>query len=254
MTKIFFNLLILIFTFYIFLFQTKLTFAETPMKSKKTIVLIHGLTGDSSGWSNTKSYLENEGFKVVLFNLPGHGGSKEDLLGITLQDWIKSVQEVLDKESENGKVAIYGHSMGGLLAVYVANLDKNSSKVDEIVTYGAAFQHISFKERVIIFFSPLIQIFKPYYAINTDKEIPFTMLRDFRNINDMATRSLKNNHIPYLAIHGTNDESVPIDYASVLLLNAPNTLFSKYPGGKHYPNTDEEFNFISQKIIDFIDE
>lgn len=221
---------------------------ETPVKK---IVLIHGLTGDAGGWKTLQTVLEKQGYELILFDLPGHGGKRDDLKGISWHDWVDEVQVVIDRESRDDKVAVFGHSMGGLLAVYVGNQPGNQDKIASTITFGAAFQDFSFVERVAIFFAPIIQHFRPYYQVTADNEMPFVMLRDYLALNTAAKKAANNNAIRQLAIHGTRDASIPVVEAKANLQNKPNITFAEVDQ-PHYPENDEDFEEISQLIVAFL--
>src|SRR3990167_6904443 len=126
---------------------------KRPVTNK--IILIHGLSGESSGWISMKNMLAEHGCELILFDLPGHGESQQELSDVSWKDWARQVQEEVDKQSQDGKVSIFGHSMGGLLAYIVGN--QNVDKVENIVTFGAAFQNISLKDKIIIHLSPILK-------------------------------------------------------------------------------------------------
>jgi len=222
-----------------------------PPETNK-IIVIHGLTGDAAGWTSLERSLTEKGYEVILFNLPGHGGSREDLRGVTWRDWVDAVQEVIDRESQDGKVSIFGHSMGGLLAVYVGNLEGNSDKISSTVTFGAAFQNFTLKERVGIYLSPIIQIFRPYYQVSGGREMPFSMLRDYLALNTAAKKSADKNIIRQLSLHGIRDQSIPVAEAQENLMGKPNIQFETLDQ-PHYPESKEGFEEIALKIMDFLE-
>lgn len=220
-----------------------------PMSNK--IILIHGLSGESSGWNSMKNMLSAHGYELILFDLAGHGTSRQDLREVTWKDWQRQVQEVIDRESQDGKVSIFGHSMGGLLAYIVAN--QNTDKVEKIVTFGAAFQNISLKDKIVIYLSPILKYVKPTYEISPGHTIPLTTLKDFLYLNTSAKKIVKTNQIRSLALHGKNDTSVPVEEARQQLEGKSNIEF-KVLEQSHYPGTDGEFREIADQIRDFLSE
>ena len=197
--------------------------------------------------------LAKQDYELILFDLPGHGGTREDLKGVSWRDWVDAVQVVLDRESQEGKVTVFGHSMGGLLAVYVGNLDGNAEKISNTITFGAAFQDFTVTERVAIFFAPIIQHFKPYHQVTADKEIPFVMLQDYLALNTAAKKAVQSNVIRQLSLHGTRDQSIPVDEAKVNLQGKPNVTFVTIDQ-PHYPENEAGFAEISQQILGFLEQ
>lgn len=87
----------------------------------KVVVLIHGFGEDGSIWNYTSNKLKNS-FKIVIPDLPGSGTSeilKEDLQ-ISVDDYAEVISEILKKESIK-KCIVIGHSMGGYIALAIAN-------------------------------------------------------------------------------------------------------------------------------------
>ena len=84
---------------------------------KRTAVLIHGITSDSSGWWRFGPDLATRGYHVIAVDLRGHGLSPRGEYGP--QAW---ADDVLESVPTTPDVAL-GHSLGGLvLAVAVERL------------------------------------------------------------------------------------------------------------------------------------
>ena len=221
----------------------------TNQKVKNKIILIHGLSGDASGWSSMKNMLAKHGYELILFDLAGHGTSEQKLHEVTGKDWQQQVQKVINQESQDGTVSIFGHSMGGLLAYIVGN--QNTDKVEKIVTFGAAFQNISLKDKIIIYLSPILKYLKPTYEISHGHAIPLTTLKDFLYLNTSAKNVIKTNKLSSLALHGRQDRSVPVEEARFHLEGRPNISF-KVLNQSHYPRNEDEFREIASEIRSFI--
>ncbi len=87
-----------------------------------TVVFLHGLGGDLSSWIEEAQRLEKT-HTVVLFDLPGHGASAVPPQGIDLVDIGREIALVLANE-KLAPATIVGHSLGAVLAGYVALADK----------------------------------------------------------------------------------------------------------------------------------
>lgn len=89
--------------------------------SKPGVLMIHGLGGTSSDFGSLFRCLEAAGFCVEMVNLPGHGGSPEDLLKISVADWTHAVRlSYLAMQQRHDVVHVVGMCMGALLAIEVA--------------------------------------------------------------------------------------------------------------------------------------
>ncbi len=84
-------------------------------------LLIHGFGGNPEDLKHLVHYLESEGYAVACPTLKGHTGTREDLVSTTYMDWIFSAEESFRSLAKrDGKVALVGYSMGGLIALNLA--------------------------------------------------------------------------------------------------------------------------------------
>ncbi len=95
----------------------------------KTIILIHGLGGNISHWTNNIKPLAKK-FHCIAIDLPGYGYSDKnmdttnrDLLGF----YADFILEFIQKKSLE-VVTLVGHSMGGQIAMITAMKDQNKVK------------------------------------------------------------------------------------------------------------------------------
>jgi Esterase/lipase len=125
--------------------------------SNVAVLMLHGLTASAAEMRLLGDFLHARGYTVWAPLLPGHGTSPEDLQEKTYQDFIRSALEGYDRLKEcRGveKVHIVGQSMGGLLALYLAEKGLG----DKIVVLAApVWIHQSLGE-----FSRILHHVKPY--------------------------------------------------------------------------------------------
>ncbi|MEP6595192.1 MAG: alpha/beta hydrolase [Ginsengibacter sp.] len=87
----------------------------------KTVVLIHGFGEDGNIWNDIVKKLKND-FRVIVPDIPGSGRStilKDEDTPILIDDYAEVIIHVLKNEPENNFVII-GHSMGGYIALAIA--------------------------------------------------------------------------------------------------------------------------------------
>lgn len=80
----------------------------------RVAVLIHGITGDSSGWHRFGPDLARRGYRVLAPNLRGHGRSPRG--AYSPQSW---TEDVLESVPARPELAL-GHSLGGLVLALAA--------------------------------------------------------------------------------------------------------------------------------------
>ena len=129
---------------------------KTPHEVKRVVVCIHGI-GEHSGFfrfigQNLASYDEAE---VYAIDLRGFGNSKEKGLPIgDTSDFKKYLQDVVEvvgyvrKNHPGKKLFIFGHSMGGLHALwYVAN---RSDPPDGLIIAGSSASALPRGEKISV--------------------------------------------------------------------------------------------------------
>jgi len=83
------------------------------------VVLIHGSWGSSAMFMGYAEYLSGKGWSVYAPDLRGHGKSKGEVSGATMDDYVNDVRQTISDNSLENPIII-GHSMGGLVALMYA--------------------------------------------------------------------------------------------------------------------------------------
>ena len=96
------------------------------------MVLIHGLGGDLHAWYAVAQTLAVN-HHVVAMDLRGHGRTGGGRANLTLKSWAQDVEALIDA-LELPAVTLVGHSMGTLVAQYVAI--NRPEIVDQLVLVG----------------------------------------------------------------------------------------------------------------------
>jgi esterase/lipase len=110
-------------------------------RTRKTVLMIHGLTDSPWFMRELGGILYKRGYNVVSILLPGHGTKPEDLITVTKTDWQKEVDRGLRIASKLGeKVSLAGFSTGGALSL------------------DALRRHPELKAEKLFLFSPAIAI------------------------------------------------------------------------------------------------
>lgn len=88
-----------------------------PQQSNgKTVLLLHGKNFSGAYWDSTANALSQQGYRVIIPDQIGFGkSSKPTTLQYSFQLLARNTKALLDTLKMN-KVAILGHSMGGMLA------------------------------------------------------------------------------------------------------------------------------------------
>jgi len=79
-------------------------------KGRKAVVLVHGWTCDMSVWAAQVAALAGR-VRVVVLDLPGHGGSDKPAVDYTMDRFAAAIEAVL-KDAGVRRAVLVGHSMG----------------------------------------------------------------------------------------------------------------------------------------------
>lgn len=107
---------------------------------KKAILIIHGFAGGTYDQEELANYLElNRGYDVFQFTLPGH---ERNLSKVERQEWITASEEQIEWLIRKGYTKIYliGHSMGGVIATYLASKYR---EVKKLVLAAPSFHYLN---------------------------------------------------------------------------------------------------------------
>ena len=96
---------------------------------RETYVLVHSAWLGAWSWGNVKNELESKGHNVAVLDLPAHGEDKTPAKDVTMNSYVKAVQDVID--GQDGKVILVGHSFGGMVISQVA--ETRSDKIKSLV-------------------------------------------------------------------------------------------------------------------------
>ncbi len=85
----------------------------------ETFVLVHGAWHGAWCWAAVINQLEKLGDRAYAVDLPGHGMNQADRSKVTLQSYVDSVAEFIERHDLKN-VVLAGHSLGGLTIPGVA--------------------------------------------------------------------------------------------------------------------------------------
>ncbi len=184
---------------------------------RKAVLVVHGFS--SGTWEN--EYLINylkyyDDLDVYAFTLPGH--CKEVVEKVKYQEWIDASEKELKKLISKYKtIYIVGHSMGGVIATYLASKYK---EVKKLVLLAPSFEYLNIKQNADDFKKLK---FKSKYEEEIYKElfpklfqIPISVINEFRKLVKEYKKRTLDIACDTLILYGEADELIPyksIEYA-----------------------------------------
>jgi carboxylesterase len=210
------------------------SFDKSPLSiagDDRGVLCLHGITGTPFEVRPFAEAFGRAGFSVEAPMLAGHGETLRELARVTWSDWIASAQRKLDSLAERTRgrpVALCGFSMGGLLALRLAQLFPE--RVAALVVMGVPLRLRRFQVDAIRAICRLPVDFGRWSAASIPKPngsdisipemrhgnpglpaFPIAALRQLFELMDVVRAGLPNVRAPALVVHARHDHVVPMD-------------------------------------------
>lgn len=189
---------------------------------RRAILIIHGYAGGTYDQEGLARYLElNWNFDVYQFTLPGH---RKNSGKATCEEWIKSSEDMIEWLIQNGyrKIYLVGHSMGGVIATYLASKYK---EVKKLVLAAPAFQYLDVKNKELNVkesLKDIPKVIKTYglgEVISRSFKLNMGAVKEFMNLVKEYYDSPKDVTCPTLILQGNNDNLVPLSSSKYVYEN-----------------------------------
>lgn len=217
---------------------------------RKAIVIIHGFTGNLYDNEYLMNYLEyNPMFDVYAETLPGHNQNR--FSDASVDDWKKSVDGEIQKLIDKGykKIYVIGHSMGGILASYVAS---KYQEVKKIVFVNAAFDYLNFKQNKADIKDKDLKKYSHLWqkALRTS---PF-MINEFRKLVKESNNYLKKVNCDALILRSIRDEIIPYEVGNIIYDNikSNNKYLTDIKEASHVVLSENKKDIVSEYIEMFL--
>jgi len=241
-----------------------------------TVLIIHGVSEHAGRWGHVAEHLVDEGFEVFSYDQRAHGRSGDGVLDIeNFELFVSDVAEAMEAVRTEGRpLVLYGHSMGGLVAVLHAESDH--PQADLLVLSAPALvanvpAPLKLAANVLGRYLPKLAITSPIEKshLSRDPEVgdaymadPLVYLkgttrfgRTFFGSMEPAMAAIDKIKIPTLVVHGADDEIVPPS-ASAPLAGAAGVERRVFPGLRHEmhnePESGEVLGFVSRWVKDHL--
>ena len=176
------------------------------------VLVIHGIAGGT--YDEERFAFDCElvrKYDVFQFTLPGH--NVKSIRHSTCDEWINASEEKLLYLINHGyhKIYLVGHSMGGVIATYLASKYK---EVKKLVLVAPSFSHIEKEEGSII--GAILKSPKLLKAYSLDEietritKLPVRAINEFLKLVDTYQNAYNEVDIPVMILHGSKDQLVPI--------------------------------------------
>ncbi len=186
-----------------------------------TILVLHGIRASGAWMTDSAEAFAGAGYRVVVADLRGHGGSTGDTLSFGLhesRDLSVVVDELAARGLLIGKLGVFGHSYGASTAIHLAAIDAR------VATVVATAPFAEMRDEV------------PHYVRTMLPGVGHLLSDDFYNrvVDDAGRRggfdpddasaavAASRAHGPILLMHGVDDRVVPPENSQRIYHSAPN--------------------------------
>lgn len=249
-------------------------------KSRITLLFIHGVGYDAQSWKEEQEALFNLDYQSISIDLRGHGlsGNPTEIESYSFARLAQDVVELIGKLNLKS-VVLVGHSMGGMVAMYLAGtshieiaglvLIETSCRVDFFGLPTIINQKLSHVLKAMAYALPSGYPKKhdsyDKFAGKDDldvsriaSDITSTSLRSYlmacsKAASFDATELLKSIKIPALVIAGEKDTIIPVESAVDLAHRLPQGEYALIPDANHTVTTSNPEN-LSRIISRFAQE
>lgn len=198
------------------------------IRFRTAILIVHGFAGGTYDQEYLANKLETiKKYDVYTFTLPGHDGDFREK--ITYSAWMKKSESMVEFLIENGykKIYVIGHSMGGVIASYLAS---KYSEIKKLVLVAPAFRISGFENEKLDLenlFHKTPKMFSQYgvkIIANRMIKLPPNCFIEFSRLVRKYQNCIKDVKIPTLIFRGTVDTIVPQESVE----HAYNSVDNKY--------------------------
>lgn len=215
-----------------------------------TVIFCHGLGANMSDFTELAAVLSGKGYNALLFDFRGHGESerKASSFGYLEQrDLLGAIRYIKDrKDIDAERIAVYGFSMGGAVAILTA---AESTDIKVVISDSSFTTLREQGERLFtgsflppsIFLRPVTWMYELYFRVDANKVAPIN------GIHKISPRGV-------MIIGGGADEQMPSSDAMRLFAAArePKELWlipGAVHGGTLYMAGDE----YGKRVLRFLD-
>lgn len=223
------------------------TFHYGSEKNRFLLIVAHGVTADKDAplVTTLSERVATEGMSVLRFSFTGNGESEGRFEECTISKEINDLQSILTIVTEHGWRPIFaGHSMGSAVGVLTASID---SRIQLLISLAGVVSTEVFCEAEFGNIMPG----EGYMWGNTNCPLSHEFVNDMKQIKSVLPRA-SGLELPWLLVHGTADEIVPITESNLLLSNIENSRELVEVDGADHLFSGNSTNTLAESVIDWL--
>ena len=245
--------------------------------AKLCICLVHGLGEHSGRYEEWASYFVNIGISVCALDLKGHGNSNGKRGHGTFKNFYANIDLLVNEAGKHYPtipVILYGHSLGGSIAInYYIN---RKPKINGLIITSPWFKLTTPPSTYKIALAKLTKLFLPFMTFDNGLN-PANISRDLKEVDDYKTDNLVHRsvslslyfdavshgknaigmgymlRVPLLLMHGSDDNITSCKSTAMFTRNTGIfTRFNIWEGCFHELHHETNKKEIFAYIIDWI--
>jgi carboxylesterase len=245
-------------------FAVDFLYMQNP-PNKLGVLVCHGFTAQPKTVGYIAPFLERAGLPYAIPTLRGHGTVWTDLRGVKWQDWLEDASTAYSQlEQTCERVAVVGHSMGGLVAAHLAA----QKPVAALVLVAPALKFANPLAPLVGMLQGLIRDWKgdgsaildPTLRAQAEAEkityqmFPTAAFGELSKMAKITPSVLPNIKAPSLILHSLKDNVIPPSAADLALERIGSTTkkIRWLQNCNHEVFWDAERDFICQETVQFI--
>lgn len=208
----------------------------------QTLLILHGAIGASDQLTPVAEAL-SDNYKVHTLDFSGHGGKSYAAEPFSIKLFADDVLRYMEKEALD-KVPIFGYSMGGYVAMYLAK--HHSSKVDKVITLATKFHwdvETAAKEIMMLNADKIAEklpafadTLKKRHAPNDWKDVLLhtrDMLITMGELNPLSIEDYTSIEHPAMILIGDRDKMITLQETVDVYRKLPNAQMGMLPNTQH---------------------
>lgn len=224
----------------------------------QNIILLHGALGTSNDLEPLAGSLRGQGIKVHTFSFSGHGENNVRP-GFGIGHFASELEDLI-RQKQLKDAMVFGYSMGGYVALYLAHLKKDL--IRGIITLGTKFnwsKETVDKETKMLNADKILEKAPAFAKLLETKHgqdwkgllvKTAAMMAEIGDKNFLSPENLKTIDTPVLIGLADKDQMVTLDETVAVFKALPNAAMYMLPGSKHQMETVNT-DFLSRLIIEF---
>jgi pimeloyl-ACP methyl ester carboxylesterase len=219
--------------------------------SGRAILLLHGVNDQAGAWARVAGPLAASR-RVVVADLPGHGGSAPSEGPLTIDDVLAGALALVDREAAAGPVDLVGNSMGGWIALLAAR--ERPQQVGRVVLVNgvattppdhglelAPRTREEARQAMKAIVGPATPDPPSFVLDDLVRRAPKSAMA--RLAGGIAPRHLLDGRlgevrVPVALVWGEADGLLPVDYARQVAAQLPSATLATLPGCGHIPQRE----------------